>query len=118
MGPDCSMFRYYKGESENPFSLEKQNAACMFWFYESIFQQDFDKWESSDWFSFLGPDDRGKRFMKLLTDDDYERPTERIKKPLFEIWLEYLFTEKLYPEYGGKVNDYKIMYYAGSAETA
>lgn len=51
--------------------------------------------------------------MNLLSDEDYERPTEGKKKQVFEIWLEYLFTEKLYPEYGGKVNDYEILYYAG-----
>jgi hypothetical protein len=113
MAADFSMFRYFKGENENPFSWEKQNAAHMYWFYESIFQGDFDRWESSDWYSFFGPAELGERFMKLLTDKDYERPTEEIKKPIFEIWLDYLFTEKLYPEYGGKVNYYKELYYAG-----
>jgi hypothetical protein len=54
--------------------------------------------------------------MKLLTDYDYERPTEKIKKAIFEIWLEYLFTEKLYPEYGGEINHYKEWYYTGKAE--
>lgn len=113
---DYSMFRYYKGEAENPFSQEKQNSAHMFWFYESVFQKNFDRWESSDWYDFFGHTERGESFMKLLSDEDYERPTEKKKKPIFEIWLDYLFTEKLYPEYGGKLNEYKIMYYAGNVE--
>jgi hypothetical protein len=45
---DCSMFGYYKGEAENPFIWEEQNEAHMFWFYESVFQDEFDKWESSE----------------------------------------------------------------------
>ncbi len=111
------MFKYFKGEKENPFDSETQNTAANFWFYESVFQEQFDKWESSEWYAFLGSADRGKRFMKLLSDEDYERPTEGIKKPMFEIWLDYLFTEKLYPEYGGKINYYKEWYYAGNVKT-
>lgn len=116
MVQDYNMLKYFKGEAENPFDHDRQNAAHMFWFYESVFQDQFASNESSDWYAFFGHNERGNRFMKLLSDEDYERPTEGIKKQIFEIWLDYLFTEKLYPEWGAKINFYKELYYSSTAE--
>jgi hypothetical protein len=48
--------------------------------------------------------------MKLLSEEDYERPTEAKKKPVFDLWIDYLFNFKLYPEYGGE-NTTKTLYY-------
>lgn len=104
------MFRYYKGEAENPFDSKEQNAAHMFWFYESIFEGDFQQFESSDWFSFFSGHGLGKSFMELISEEDYERPTAGKKKQVFELWLIYFFKYKLYPEYGGE-NWYKTSYY-------
>lgn len=104
------MFRYYHGEKNNPFDHDLENTSYMFWFYESVFQSQFDEWDSSGRYAFFGKNELGNRFMKLITDLDHERPTEMIKKALFEIWLDYLFTDKLYPEYGGP-NYYKAWYY-------
>jgi hypothetical protein len=111
MKKDYSMFRFYKGEQENPFDQVKENAAHMFWFYESIFNSDFLKNESSDWYSFFSMHDTGDKFMAQLEDEDYIRPSENKKKQIFELWLEYLFTFKLYPEYGGE-NTYKAKYFS------
>lgn len=105
------MYKFYKGESDNPFDHETQNTQHMFWFYESIFERDFISNDSPDWFAFFGDNKLGQRFMKLLSEEDYERPTEAKKKPLFELWLDYLFTEKLTPDYGGD-NPYKKAYFS------
>lgn len=46
------MYKYYKGEAQNPFEGKNQNAA-MWWFYEKHFDSLFIKNESSDWYDFL-----------------------------------------------------------------
>jgi hypothetical protein len=86
----------------------------MFWYYESVFERDFSSRESSDWFSFFGDYGLGDAFMRLLSEADYERPTNKAKKQIFELWLQYLFAEKLYAEYGGR-NSYKDAYFATAA---
>ena len=111
MSKDYSMYRFYKGEKENPFNQDKENSAYMFWFYESVFDLSFTNNESSDWYAFFGESPLGHKFMKLLSEEDYNRPTEKKKKQVFELWLDYLFTEKLYPEYGGE-NTYKVLYHS------
>lgn len=114
MKKDHTIFRYYKGEKENPFNNEKQNTQCFFWFYESVFENDFTERESSDWYAFFEQYAKGDEFMKLLSEEDHSRPTEEKKKQVFDLWLTYLFTYKLYPEYGGE-NQYKAAYYANQA---
>jgi len=112
---DYSMFRYYKGEKENPFDKESQNSAHMFWLYESVFERDFIGRESSDWFAFFEGYGMGGDFMKILSDADYERPTDKVKKHVFDLWLKYLFAEKLYAEYGGD-NWYRDEYFSPIAQ--
>ena len=51
-----------------------------------------------------------KQFMALLTEKDHDYISEKIKKPVFELWLVYLFKFKLYPEYGGENKDKKVYY--------
>lgn len=109
MASDYSMYKCFKGEKENPFDNEKQNAQHMFWYYESVFEDQFNLHSSSDWHSFFLDHDMRDDFMKILSEQDYEKPSEEKKKPVFELWLTYLFKEKLYPEYGGE-NTYKKAY--------
>ncbi|SFK99925.1 hypothetical protein SAMN05216357_11084 [Porphyromonadaceae bacterium KH3CP3RA] len=100
---DYSMYKYFKGEKENPFDKEKQNAEYMFWLYEASFEKDFSGWGSHDWYYFFDGYGMGDAFMKLLRDPaDYDRPSKDKKKQIFDLWLEYLFTHKLYAEYGGE----------------
>jgi hypothetical protein len=40
---DYSMYRYFKGEKENPLDSQKQNTQHMFWEYESMFEYKFNK---------------------------------------------------------------------------
>lgn len=115
MKKDCGMYRYYKGESENPYNHETQGTAHMFWFYESIFERDFIEMESSDWYDFLTKQGLGEKFMAILTEEDYARPVAEKKKQVFELWLDYFFRNKLYAEYGGE-NYYKTAYYASPVQ--
>jgi hypothetical protein len=112
-----NMYRYFKGEDENPFDKEKQNNQFMFWFYENHFDLLFDKYESSDWYDFFGAGtERGNSFMNLLSKDDYMRPTEKKKADIFDIWLnKYLFVDKLYAEWDNE-NEYKKAYYSTSVQ--
>jgi hypothetical protein len=51
------------------------------------------------------------RFMKLLSEKDHDYLTEKSKKPVFELWLEYLFQYKYYGEYGDE-NKLKKIYFS------
>lgn len=133
MDKDFSMYRCYRGEAENPYfkelwasEVDKSHLPppeCMkydfilpaekvqelswkgkFWFYESIFESNFWPLNTTEWYA-LG----------LLPGGDYERPADLNKKQVFELWLGYLFTEKLYPEWGGTVNHDKEAYYSLTA---
>lgn len=117
MEKDYSMYKFFKGESTNPFDVEKQNTQYMFWGYEKHFNAMFAEYESSDWYAFFGGADsgNGKEFMKLLSDNDYERPSVSKKGDVFQLWLNnYLFVEKLFAEHGGN-NWYKEAYLTTSA---
>lgn len=96
---DYSMYRYYKGEDNSPFDKEKQNTEYMFWLYEASFEKDFSERDSSDWHSFFDGFGMGDAFMNILSNADYEKPTGEKKKQIFDLWLEYLFSVKLYGEY-------------------
>lgn len=108
---DFSMYRYFKGEKENPFDKEKQNNEYIFWFYESTFDKDFTERETSEWFDFFSNYGMGDAFMEIISEADYDKPTDKTKKQIFELWLKYLFSEKLYGEYGGD-NWYRDAYFA------
>jgi len=118
---DYSMYRYFKGEDENPFEVvngsQKHAIAEKFWYYECVFERDFIKNESSEWFAFFGGEQSqtAQNFMKLLSEEDYERPTEKKKAAILELWLnEYLFPDKL-NDWGG-AKDEKDNYYSTSAQ--
>jgi hypothetical protein len=141
MAKDYSMYRFYRGETENPYfkelwasevdkshlpppecmkydftlpaeKVEELSWKSKFWVYESKFEEDFHSYESSDWYLFFGDNRPGDNFKELLAEEDYERLTEAKKKPLFDLWLDNLFQTKLYPEYGGAVNYDKEAYYS------
>ncbi|GHT09118.1 hypothetical protein FACS189432_05210 [Bacteroidia bacterium] len=90
---DFSMYRFFKGEKENPFDTTKQDKAHFFWFYESVFDSEFSERYSSDWTSFFSDYGLNDKFMQLLKDNDYYKPTD--KKGVFELWKDYLFRNKL-----------------------
>ena len=108
---DYSIYRFYKGEESNPFDTENEGASAILWNAENIFNSSFFKRETSDLFSFFKDHEMGGRFMKLLSEDDHDYLTEKSKKPVFELWLEYLFKYKYYAEYGGE-NKLKKIYFS------
>ena len=111
MAADYSMYRYFNGEQNNPFNQENQNTAFLFWFYESVFENEFRKNEISSWCKFFEAYGLGFEFMQIISEDDYDRPNESKKSQIFDLWLIYLFRDKLFGEYGG-VNWYKEMYFS------
>jgi hypothetical protein len=44
----------------------------------------------------------GDQFMDLLSEDDKEYLTEKNRRPVLELWLEYLYDTK----YSGKEDEY------------
>ncbi len=123
---DFSMYRYFRGETENPFEqLQKdecnlsENEAkrlqnCkMFWFYESVFETIFNRETNSYWRNNFNVYVQ-ETCKRILHGTDKEKPTESNKATVFDIWLnDYLFVDKLDIEYGGD-NWYKKEYYKNS----
>ena len=108
---DYSIYKCFNGEKENPFDRETQAIEHKFWFYESIFERDYSERDRVEWFEFFSDYGMGDVFMKILLEDDYNKPIENNKKLILGLWLKYLFSEKLYGEYGGENLD-KDAYFA------
>lgn len=104
------MYRFFKGEKKNPFDNETDSGSAKFWYYEYVFDTSFFKDETSDLYSFFKDHNMEKQFMALLTEKDHDYISEKSKKPVFELWLKYLFEFKIYPEYGGENEEKKIYY--------
>jgi hypothetical protein len=47
--------------------------------------------ESSALYSFFNDHRMGDQFMDLLSEDDKEYLTEKNRRPVLELWLEYLY---------------------------
>jgi hypothetical protein len=105
-----SMYRFFKGEKSNPFDNKTESDRAKFWNCESTFEKDFKTKNTSDWYAFFKDHGMQTFFIDLLTENDHENLTDKTKKPVFEIWLIYLFQFKLYPEYGGENKEKKIYY--------
>lgn len=97
-----TMYRFFKGEKKNPFDEENSGASAILWNAESVFDSSYFKKECSDLYSFFKDHEMGDEFMSLLSEDEHEYLSEKSKKPVFELWLEYLFKFKYYSEYGGE----------------
>jgi hypothetical protein len=64
--PDYSMYKYYKGEKENPFDNVTQNKKHMFWFYESCFE-----------ITYKGkPEDKEEAFKDYMSDLLWEKASD------------------------------------------
>ncbi len=108
---DFTMYRFFKGEKANPFDSQIDWVSAKFWYYEYVFDSSFFRMECSDLYSFFKDHDMGKEFMTLLSEDEHDYLSEKSKKPVFELWLKYLFKYKLYPEYGGE-NKLEMLYFS------
>ena len=98
---DYSIYKFYKGEKECPAHLGAEQGRL--WNAERVFEEEFQKNDSSDWFCFFkdcGINDinAGDIFMsKLDSDKEYERPLETSKAWIFDLWV-YLLTS--FHQYG------------------
>lgn len=75
------MFRFYKGEENNPFDSIKQNAAFQFWGYEQMFESKFNEndFSAKAWIPANATD--YKEWGKILAYIPID------KEELFKIWL-------------------------------
>jgi len=97
-----SMYRFYKGEEKNPFDNKNDSLGAMFWNAENTFETSYFTRETYKLNSFFKDHDMAQDFIKLISEEDREFITVKTKKPLFELWLKYLFKFKYYAEYGGE----------------
>jgi hypothetical protein len=101
-----SMFRYFKGEEENPYDQVQQNAQYMFWGYETTFEHHFTGSDfSMD--SWANPYDENINEWK-----DVLRKNPVNKADLFKLWLLKLLMDHLPDKYlsNGKM-DFLNLYY-------
>ena len=105
------IYRFFKGENQNPFDEENSGASAILWQAESVFDSSYFNRECSDLYKFFDEHDMGSDFMRLLSEDEHDYLLPKSKKPVFELWLEYLFKYKYYGEYGGE-NKLKKIYYS------
>ena len=99
---DYGIYKFYKGEKECPTHLSAEQGR--FWNAERIFEECFQKNDSSDWHLFfkdcgISNINAGDIFMsKLDPDKEYERPAETSKAWIFDLWVNYyLFVDKFPP---------------------
>ena len=101
---DYDMYKFYKGEKECPENLDTERGRL--WEAERVFDEDFKKNDSSDWYAFfkyctVNGKNAGEIFMKKLDPDkEYERPAEISNNWIFNLWVNsYLFVDKFSKEW-------------------
>lgn len=94
MKKDYSIYKYYKGEKLNPFNIENENSAYMFWGYELFFEELYNngnyKKGSFNHIAF-GQEQEFNNVIKF-------NPAS--KEELFKLWLYHLLSDYL-PSKGG-----------------
>lgn len=81
-------YRFYHGEVSNPFS--KNTLSYKYWQFEKDFDLDFNSLYTYDWYGRFNDVNVKIRFMSMLCDDEFHKPTQRIKSTLFNFWLSEL----------------------------
>ena len=89
---DYSSYKFYRGEEECPETFDSEQSRL--WNAERIFEMDFQKNESSDWYAFfeeceVGGKNASKIFIQKLDETEYEKPKDTSKKWIFNLWLDY-----------------------------
>jgi hypothetical protein len=100
MKKDYSVYKFYKGEAENPFSglkySEENDAKFVIWIYEEWFEHQWKKMDAASWRQWFAVANRHHEFMKLLRPTDYDRPTD--KAGVFQLFMNVLLSERI-PQY-------------------
>ena len=111
MESDFSIYKYFEGEAENPFSSEEQNAAFNFWGFEQIFENKFnqgnfspDHWSNPFHSNF-------KEWQTVLS----QKPVD--KEELFKLWLFRLLFDHLPDKYQSDQDHFNRLYFDTEAES-
>lgn len=99
------MFKYFKGEKENPYDNEKKNAQHQFWGYENTFENQFNKGDYSleFWVADSAPD--FNEWKAVLS----KKPAD--KEEIFKLWLYRLLMDHLPDKYQSEGNFFLRLYY-------
>lgn len=104
--PDSfSMYKYFKGEKENPFDNVTQNAAHMFWFYEQLFEDKFSKGDFSEDAWIIPDHDNPNEWKEVLSSKSVN------KEDLFKLWLFHLLMVRLPDRYLSEHDEFLHLYY-------
>ena len=100
-----SLYKYFKGEKENPFKSIKQNTQHQFWGYEQLFEDKFNAGDFSTetWIPPNTPD--VKEWGKFLAD----KPVD--KEELFKLWMYNLLMVHLPEKYQEPGDSFLRLYY-------
>jgi len=91
MATNYELYRYYKGEKDNPFNDKDQNSG-MFWFYESVFERKYTDGTLNE------------KMLKIGKDDT----TKELK---FKKWLDWMLSDQIPSKWGIDYNTASKMYY-------
>ena len=98
------MYKYFKGENENPFDSEKQNSQFMFWGYESAFEESFEKgdFNPDSWIPPYASDIKEWKAVLL------QKPVD--KEELFKLWSYNILMNVLPDKYMSEPDQFLKMY--------
>lgn len=102
------LYRYFKGEKQNPFDREKQNASFMFWGYEQWFEEMFNQGDFSlnTWLPASSDEQQRKEWSEALS----RKPID--KEELFKLWLFELLMNRLPDKYESESDHFNKLYWA------
>lgn len=84
-----SMYKVYNGEDENPYMGVDHFPITKFWYMEMVFENQFFKsYDIRKWNDFFENSRNEKSFLSLIENGEFNQPLARIKKQLFELWLD------------------------------
>lgn len=86
------VYRYFKGEKENPFTDE---ILASFWAYEARFDQIWDKRTSKEWYDYFYHLGEEEYFRENVGNPESLPNILKHKGGLFHLWLKCLFNNKL-----------------------
>ena len=104
MSKDYSMYRFYKGEKENPFDQVKQNAQYQFWGYEELFAMRFNEGDFSS-LKWIPPNAFDTKEWETILAS---KPVN--KEELLKLWLFNLIMVHLPEKYESKDDKFLGLY--------
>lgn len=103
------MFKYFKGEKENPFDAVKENAQHIFWTYELSFENEFNKGDFSiDSWAIPYAEDI-KEWRSALSKNPIN------KADIFKLWLFNLLMKHLPEKHVSDKDKFLNLYYDSEA---